>query len=269
MSGLEWIASAYILVFAGLLLVGGRLADVFGKRAAFLGGLGVFTLASLAAGLAGSQEMLIAARAAQGVGAALLTPTTLALLPMLFPDPRERGTAVGIWGGVGALALAVGPLTGGYLSQHASLGLDLPDQRADRRGHRDPDRRVDPRRERGQRRRLDLPGLVTSALALFALTYALIEGESKGWTSGVILGRVRRRRGRPRWCSSSSRPARPTRWSTCPSSGSASFSGGLLAMGAVGVRGVRHLLLHRDLPAERRSASRRPRRARRSCRWPW
>src|SRR3954463_8595661 len=73
-SGLEWIASAYILVFAGLLLVGGRLADVFGMRLAFFAGLGVFPIASLAAGLAGSQEMLIAARAAQGIGAALLTP---------------------------------------------------------------------------------------------------------------------------------------------------------------------------------------------------
>src|SRR5258706_8405080 len=92
-SELEWIASAYILVFAGLLLVGGRIADVFGKRLAFFGGLAVFTLASLAAGLAGSQEMLIGARAVQGVGAALLTPVALALLPDLFPDPRERGMA--------------------------------------------------------------------------------------------------------------------------------------------------------------------------------
>src|SRR5215471_860408 len=87
-SGLEWIASAYILVFAGLLLVGGRLADVFGMRLAFFAGLGIFTGASLLAGLAGSQEWLIAARAAQGVGAALLTPTTLAFLPTLFPDPK-------------------------------------------------------------------------------------------------------------------------------------------------------------------------------------
>src|SRR5262249_54136795 len=103
-SGLEWIASAYILVFAGLLLVGGRrVADVFGMRLAVFAGLGIFTVASLAAGLAGSQEGLIAARAAQGVGAAVLTPVTLALLPRLFPDARERATAVGIWGGVGAL----------------------------------------------------------------------------------------------------------------------------------------------------------------------
>src|SRR3954451_16128061 len=98
MSGLEWITSAYILVFAGLMLVGGRLADAVGKRVAFLGGLGVFTLASLAAGLAGSQQVLIGARAAQGIGAALLTPTALALLRSLFPDPRERGTAIGVWG---------------------------------------------------------------------------------------------------------------------------------------------------------------------------
>src|SRR4051794_39570799 len=119
-SGLEWIASAYVLVFAGLLLAGGRIADVLGKRGAFLAGLAVFTLASVAAGLAESQEMLIGARAAQGIGAALLTPASLALLPDLFPDPRERGTAVGVWGGVGALALAIGPLTGGWLSEHVS-----------------------------------------------------------------------------------------------------------------------------------------------------
>jgi len=186
-SGLEWIASAYILVFAGLLLVGGRLADVFGGRVAFFAGLGIFTLASLTAGLAGSQELLIAARGAQGVGAALLTPTALALLPVLFPDPRERGMAVGIWGGVGALALAVGPLTGGYLSQHVAWGwiflINVP---------------IGvvttvlaavsvPAAQRDARRRLDLPGLLTSAVALFALTYALIEGESKGWTSAGIL----------------------------------------------------------------------------------
>ncbi|GAA3288907.1 DHA2 family efflux MFS transporter permease subunit [Dactylosporangium vinaceum] len=187
-AGLEWIASAYILVFAGLLLVGGRVADVFGMRPTFFAGLGIFTVASIAAGLAGSQEVLIGSRALQGVGAALLTPTALALLTELFPDPKERGAAIGIWGGVGALALAIGPLTGGYLSQHASWGwiflinapiglataviaaMSLPP------GKRHPNRS------------LDIPGLATSALALFALTFALIEGESRGWTSGVILG---------------------------------------------------------------------------------
>src|SRR5690242_3318957 len=129
-SGLEWIASAYVLVFAGLLLASGRIADVLGSRGAFFAGLGVFTVASVTAGLATSQEMLIGARAVQGVGAALLTPASLALLTVLFPDPRERGTAVGIWGGVGALALAIGPLTGGWLSQHVDWGwiflINLP-----------------------------------------------------------------------------------------------------------------------------------------------
>jgi EmrB/QacA subfamily drug resistance transporter len=186
-SGLEWIASAYILVFAGLMLVGGRAADVLGKRSVFLAGLVVFTLASLVAGVAGSQEMLIGARAVQGVGAALLTPTALALLPVLFPNPRERSVAVGIWGGVGALALAVGPLVGGYLSQHVAWGwiflvnvpigvvtvvltaLTMPGSPP----------------EAG--RRLDIPGLATSAATLVTLTYALIEGGRQGWTSPTIL----------------------------------------------------------------------------------
>src|SRR4051794_9267723 len=99
-SGLEWVTSGYILVFAGLLLLGGRLADVLGMRPTFFVGLGIFTVASLGAGLAGSQELLIGARAVQGVGAALLTPTALALVRTLFPDPRERATAIGVWGGV-------------------------------------------------------------------------------------------------------------------------------------------------------------------------
>jgi EmrB/QacA subfamily drug resistance transporter len=187
-SGLEWITSGYILVFAGLLLVGGRLADVLGMRRTFFAGLAIFTLASLGAGLAGSQEVLIAARAVQGVGAALLTPTALALLTALFPDQRERGMAVGIWGGVGALALAIGPLTGGYLSQHADWGwiflINVPIGLITA-ALAATSIRVDGRRAR---RRLDLPGLATSALSLLALTYALIEGESRGWTSGTILG---------------------------------------------------------------------------------
>jgi EmrB/QacA subfamily drug resistance transporter len=185
--GLEWIASSYILVFAGLLLAGGRIADVLGMRLAFFSGLAVFTVASAVAGLASNQEMLIGARAVQGVGAALLTPASLALLPALFPDPRERGTAIGIWGGVGALALAFGPLTGGWLSEHVAWGwiflINVPIGIATAvlAGLSIPAGR------RGTSRGLDLPGLAASSIALFALTFALIEGESRGWTSGTIL----------------------------------------------------------------------------------
>jgi EmrB/QacA subfamily drug resistance transporter len=186
-SGLEWIVSAYVLVFAGLLLAGGRVADVLGKRGAFFAGLAVFTAASVVAGLAQNQEMLIGARAVQGIGAALLTPVSLALITSLFPDPRERGTAIGLWGAVSALALAVGPLTGGWLSEHASWGwiflINLPigvitAVLAALTLDKTPST---------TRSGLDFPGLATSALSLFALTYALIEGDSHGWTSAGIL----------------------------------------------------------------------------------
>lgn len=186
-SGLEWIATGYILVFAGLMLAGGRLADVFGARRVFLAGLTVFTLSSLAAGLATTGAVLIAARAVQGVGAAMLTPTALSLLSQIFTDPAERGRAVGIWSSAGALSMALGPVTGGFVSEHLHWGwiylINVPIGAATlwlawwavRPGFQ----RV--------RRSLDLPGLTTSAVALFALTYALIEGESAGWTSPEIL----------------------------------------------------------------------------------
>lgn len=187
LADLEWVVSAYILVFAGMLLLGGRLADVYGRRGVFLTGLAVFTVASLAAGLAGDVTLLVAARALQGLGAALLTPVALALIPVTFPDPRERGIAVGVSSAVGALALALGPVTGGFISENwdwgwiflgnvplgvvtFALGLWAIAPVA------------------GSRRRLDLPGVVTSSIALFALTFALIEGERRGWTSPAILG---------------------------------------------------------------------------------
>jgi EmrB/QacA subfamily drug resistance transporter len=186
-SGMEWIVSSYILTFAGLMLVGGRLADLFGRRRLFLIGLGVFTLASFAAGLSGDVGTLIASRAVQGVGAALLTPTTLAIISATFTDKRERNVAVGIWGAVGALALAAGPLLGGLLSEHVAwewiFFINLPlglitagiavwaiDE------SRDP-----------VTRQLDLSGLIASTIGLTALTYALIEGISRGWTSMPIL----------------------------------------------------------------------------------
>ncbi|MEU4622122.1 DHA2 family efflux MFS transporter permease subunit [Actinoplanes sp. NPDC023801] len=189
-AGLEWITSAYILVFAGLLLAGGRVADVVGTRLAFLSGLAVFTVASVAAGLADTQELLIGARAVQGIGAALLAPASLALLQELFPDPKERATAIGVWGGVGALALAVGPFTGGVLSEYVSWGwiflINLPIGIATLALTLAsvPARRV---AAQWTLRRLDPAGLVASSLSLFALTYALIEGDAEGWTSPLIL----------------------------------------------------------------------------------
>ena len=188
-AGLEWVVSSYILVFASLLLAGGRLADVFGRRRLFVTGLVIFTLASLGAGLAGSGAVLIAARLVQGLGAALMVPTTLAIIVATFDDRRERTQAIGVWAAIGALALAVGPLIGGLISQHLhwgwiflinvpvgaitlALGLFA----------------IAESRDTSAARRLDLPGLAASVVALFSLTYGLIEGHDKGWTSGTILG---------------------------------------------------------------------------------
>jgi EmrB/QacA subfamily drug resistance transporter len=187
-AGIEWVVSGYILTFAGLLLAGGRLADAFGRRRLFLIGLAVFTLSSLLAGFAGGATDLVAARALQGIGAALVTPTTLAIISATFTDPRERNAAVGVWGGVGALALAVGPVLGGLLTQHVSwewiFWINVPVGIATMAlgawaitESREP-----------ERRRLDLTGLALSTGALFALTWALIEGHDRGWTSGAILG---------------------------------------------------------------------------------
>src|SRR6202162_681099 len=117
-SSLEWIVTAYALTFAALLITGGKLGDLYGRRKMFTAGLVIFTLASLACGLAPSAGILIAARAVQGVGAALMSPATLSIITATFP-PKERGQAIGIWVGVSAVALALGPITGGLLSEHA------------------------------------------------------------------------------------------------------------------------------------------------------
>jgi EmrB/QacA subfamily drug resistance transporter len=186
-SGVEWVVSAYILVFAGLLLAGGRLADVFGQKRLFMLGLSIFTGASLLAGLVGQVDLLIASRALQGLGAALVTPTTLAILSAAYPETKERARAVGAWSAVGAVALAAGPLLGGVLSQHvnwhwiffinvpvgiATLWLGA---------------RAIPAVDRPVRRRIDTQGVSTSAAALITLTYALIEGPQIGWTSPSII----------------------------------------------------------------------------------
>ena len=199
-SGLEWIVSSYLLVLGGLLLVGGRVADVFGRRRIFLTGLVIFTLSSLAAGLAGSADVLIAARAVQGLGAALVMPASLAIIAAAFTDARERTTAIGIWGAVSALGLALGPVIGGLVSQHLHWGwiflINVPlgvitaaiafPFIAESRGRTEAETAAGTARSTAAL--LDIPGLVSSALALFALTYALIEGQDKGWTSALIAG---------------------------------------------------------------------------------
>jgi len=188
-SGLEWVVSSYLLTVAGLLLVGGRLADVFGRRRLFLAGLAVFTLSSLAAGLAGSGGALIASRAIQGIGAALLMPATLAIIMTAFTNVRERSMAVGVWAAAGALALATGPAVGGLISQHLHWGwIFLINVPVGVITFAIAIFYVTESRSESAVRQLDLPGLATSALALFALTYALIEGNVSGWTAPRILG---------------------------------------------------------------------------------
>jgi EmrB/QacA subfamily drug resistance transporter len=187
LSELEWIVSGYALTFAALMLIGGKLADAYGRRLIFVIGIAVFTLASLACGLASSGEALIAARVAQGVGAALMNPATLSIIAVTFP-PRQRGTAIGIWAGTSALALALGPLIGGLLTEHASWNwiffVNVP---IGVLGIAASFLLIDESRDESHER-LDLPGLATSGLGLFALTYGLIEGNNFGWGSVRIVG---------------------------------------------------------------------------------
>jgi EmrB/QacA subfamily drug resistance transporter len=187
-SELEWTVTAYALTFAVLLLTGGKLGDLLGRRLIFTIGLAIFTASSLFCGLSSSATELIAARSVQGVGAALMMPSTLSIITATFAA-RERGMAIGIWAGVSAIALAIGPLLGGIITEHLSWNwifyvnvpigvaaiaasvLVIPESR-----------------DTSREQRLDLPGLLSSGIGLLALVYALIEANNYGWTSARIIG---------------------------------------------------------------------------------
>jgi EmrB/QacA subfamily drug resistance transporter len=186
-TGLQWIIDAYTLVFATLMLTGGTLGDILGRKRFFQAGLVVFTAGSLLCALAPSLAALIAGRGVQGLGAALLMPGTLSILTNAFPEPKERAQAIGIWAGISGLALAMGPVVGGLLVDAfgwqsvfylnvpigiVALGVSwfaVPESR------------------HPEGRRLDIPGQVLAAVTLGALTYVLIEANNWGWTSGLTL----------------------------------------------------------------------------------
>ena len=187
-SELEWVVNAYTLAFAVLILTGGRLADLFGRRRLLVTGLVVFTASSLACGLASGSSLLIGARTVQGAGAALIMPATLSVISATFP-PAERGLAIGIWAGVSGTALAIGPLVGGLLTEHAGWSwiffVNVPVGALAIGATR---LLVPESRELVDREPVDMPGLALAGSALFALTYALIEANRYGWSSPVIVG---------------------------------------------------------------------------------
>jgi EmrB/QacA subfamily drug resistance transporter len=186
-SELEWVVNAYALTFGVLLLTGGKLADLIGRRRIFIIGLVIFTASSLACGLANGAEVLIAARTVQGIGAALMNPATLSIITATFP-PRQRGTAIGIWAGVSALALAFGPLVGGLLTEKIDWSwiffINIP---IGVLGVIAAGIFIDETRDTSREQRLDLPGLLTSAIGLFGLTYGLIETNDHAWLSARVL----------------------------------------------------------------------------------
>ncbi len=187
LSSLEWTINAYTLTFAVLLVTGGRLGDIFGRRRMFLFGVVVFAASSAAIGLAPTQGWLVAGRAVQGLGAAFMMPATLSIITNAFP-PEERGRAIGTWAGVSALALAIGPVVGGALTEYVSwrwiFFLNLPVAAAAVAvtlfaARESRDETVD--------RTVDYAGIAIMSASLTALVLALIEGNSWGWSSPEIV----------------------------------------------------------------------------------
>jgi len=186
-SQVEWVMNAYLLVFAVLLITAGRLGDLYGRKAILVSGLCVFTLASLACGLAPGIGWLIGFRALQGLGGAMMMPSTLSILANVFP-PEERGKAMGFWGAVSGVSLALGPSLGGLLVEAQSwrwiffinvpIGVVLLVLAL---------RYIPESTDPTSVKQIDYPGVLVLTATLFALTFALIEGQKYGWTSGLIL----------------------------------------------------------------------------------
>jgi EmrB/QacA subfamily drug resistance transporter len=188
-ASLAWVVNAYTLTFAGFLLLGGRAADLLGRREVFAAGLVLFAVASLAGGLAQNELTLVAARAAQGLGGAIVAPATLSILTTSFPEGVERNRALGLWGAMGAIGGASGALLGGVLTEtlnwrwiliiNVPIGLlgAVAALRVVRTGRRDT----------GAARDFDLMGALTVTLGLVLVTYGIVETESHGWGSARTL----------------------------------------------------------------------------------
>src|SRR4051794_4216013 len=189
--GLQWVANAYMLTFGALLLLGGRMADLLGRRRLFLAGLALFTLASLLCGLAPSGSALIAFRAVQGLGAAAMTPAALSTLMTSFPDGAERNKAIGAWGAIGGLGATAGWVIGGPLVDgpgwewvfyiNVPLGLVLLALAV---------RLLPESRDVSVARSFDLPGAITVTSGLALLMYALVDAPSAGWDSPRTISLV-------------------------------------------------------------------------------
>jgi len=186
-SQLQWIVDVYMLVFAGVLLTAGSLGDRFGRKRALSLGLAVFGLGSLGSALAGSPELLIVMRGLMGIGGALIMPSTLSILTATFPA-HERGKAIGIWSGVSGIGIAIGPVAGGWLIEHASWSwiflVNLPIVAVALIAGRF----LVPESRDESKPKLDPRGFVLSFVALTSLVWGLIEAPSRGWTDGLVLG---------------------------------------------------------------------------------
>jgi EmrB/QacA subfamily drug resistance transporter len=186
-AGLSWVVNAYTLTFGGLLLLGARAGDILGRRRVFLGGIALFTLASLAGGFAANPAELLVARAVQGIGGALASPSALALLMTMFPNPRERTRAIGLYTAVSIGGSAVGLIAGGMLSEWASwrwvLFVNVPIGIVLLALAR-PTLPETPR----QPGRFDLAGALTSTIGMTALVYGFVNAASDGWSGIRTIG---------------------------------------------------------------------------------